>query len=184
MKDRKIIRIINEEVSKFDYLGNDSYTKETEISSLLETEEFQKQFIIDSIVKPTKIKLSNTYAAVRGDWESRDSGELGVEYDVVVDYTYDVNKEPIKISLGFEGSNVTYRATSKEFSMWFNYIEWSDVTVYLFSMGGDGIKFTAYENAPQNIKDLFIRTYLEPVIEKKTSVDIEMANDKNVNTNY
>ena len=50
MKKRDFIRIINEEISEFDFLGNEQYLKEQEIVDLLKNEDFQKQFICDSLL--------------------------------------------------------------------------------------------------------------------------------------
>jgi hypothetical protein len=43
-------RIINEEISEFDFLGNEQYLKEQEVVDLLKNEDFQKQFICDSLL--------------------------------------------------------------------------------------------------------------------------------------
>src|ERR1035437_5253077 len=58
MVEKDIIKIINEEASNFDFLGNDDNMKEQEIIDLLQNEEFQKQFICDSLLeRKNKIKI-------------------------------------------------------------------------------------------------------------------------------
>lgn len=170
--------MINEEISKFDFLSNDAYNEQVETTSLIENEDFQKQFIIDSITKPEKIKQNARDARIGGDWENRESGALNVEYNVDVIYSHDEQKEPSNFSLAFDGNNVGFSAkssyspgdalTPEVHQMWFDYINWVDVRVYLYSSDGDTIKFTALEKSPSKIRSLFIRKYLEPIIENKT----------------
>jgi hypothetical protein len=135
-------------------------------------------------MKPEKIKQNTSDATVSGDWEDdRESGNLNIEYNAEITYSYDKTKEPVKFSLGFDGNNVSFSAngnnspgeyaTSERDAMWFDYIKWSDVRVYLFSLRGDTIEFTAFRKAPQKIRDLFIRTYIENIIQSKTRRNIE-----------
>ena len=56
MISKDIIRTINEEISNFDYLNNDKQVSEDEKAQLLASEDFQKQFVIDSISNRNKIK--------------------------------------------------------------------------------------------------------------------------------
>jgi len=190
MKNKEIVKLINEEISNFDFLGNDSYAKEQELSSLIQNEDFQKQFIIDSITKPEKIKQSVSDARVGGDWQNNESGNLRVEYNTDITYVYDQSKPPVTFSLAFDGYNVSFTTksttdvgdytTPDNTDRWFDYIEWSDIQVSIYTTGGDTIDFLAFKKAPTKLKDLFIRTYLERLIENKTEQSIEQKKD-NVN---
>ena len=51
MKHKNFIKIINEEISEFDYLNNEQYLAEQEDIKRLQEEFFQKQFIMDSITR-------------------------------------------------------------------------------------------------------------------------------------
>ena len=51
MKNKQLIKIINEEISGFDFLGNEEYLKEEEDINILKNEDFQKQFICDLLLK-------------------------------------------------------------------------------------------------------------------------------------
>ena len=74
MIDKNIIRIINEEASNFDFLGNEDYLKEREILDLLQNEEFQKQFICDSLLeRKNKIKTDVFESKLGGDWEDENN---------------------------------------------------------------------------------------------------------------
>ena len=44
------VEIINEEIKNFDFLGNDEFLKEQEVTDLLINEDLQKQFICDSLL--------------------------------------------------------------------------------------------------------------------------------------
>ena len=61
MKNKKIIKIINEVITEFDFLGNDEHLKGQEDITLLKNEDMQKQFI--------KIcaKQNYTVSAMAGD---------------------------------------------------------------------------------------------------------------------
>ena len=58
MINNDIIRIITEEISEFDFLGNDKYQKENESIDLLKNEEFQKRFICDALLSKNNIGIN------------------------------------------------------------------------------------------------------------------------------
>ncbi|MFO8052823.1 MAG: hypothetical protein R6U54_02535 [Candidatus Omnitrophota bacterium] len=68
MKKKDFIRIINEEITDFDFLSNELYLKEQENIELLKNPQFQKQFIVDSITKMRdKIKFDEFSAQISND---------------------------------------------------------------------------------------------------------------------
>lgn len=185
MTDKKIIKIINEEISKFDFLGNDEYLKEQEIVNLLQNEDLQKQFICDSLINPTKIKIDVLDNVISDDSSGSffsQPNHLRVEINLNVTYKYDQSKEPLELSLGFYGNNInisidsdydpgrwgatTDDAIAPSGGDWINYIDWSDIDVKLYTIDGDEIEFTAFKRAPVKIQNIFIREYCQDNIEK------------------
>lgn len=179
-----IIKIINEEVKKFDFLGNDEILKEQEVSELLMNENLQKQFICDSLLKRTdKVKTVDIVDSfITGDWE--DGNDLSVEYSLNMQYVYDSAQEPLSFNLVFYGDKVNINvdgwSDSGRFGgtvdtdiepsgeSWFSIFDWNDIDVNIYTMDGDEIKFTAFENAPPKIQMLFVREFLESFIEAQT----------------
>lgn len=200
MKIINLKKIINEEINNFDFLSNDADTKYQEYIDLLSNEELQKQFICDSLVpaQSNKIKIINTENAfVGGDYERSDTDDIHkitLEYGLEIDYTYDSTKEPVKLKLDFYSDNINVSAggeyekatqyTPPSSDAWFDYIEWSDIQVFLFTDDGGEIKFTAFEKAPANIQTLFIREYVSNFISSKTMMDVKDKANKAVISQY
>ena len=187
MIDKKLIKTINEEISKFDFLGNDEYGEDEKDNKLIENEDFQKQFIIDSITKPSKIKEKPTDVYLSGNWEGSDSGEIGIEYITDLSYTTEKNKEPIQFTLAFEGNNIGFSTKTNNApgdnttpainDRFFDYINWLNIEVNLYDKDGSTIDFVAFKKAPPKLKTIFIRSYIEPMIINKTNQEIEQSND-------
>jgi hypothetical protein len=192
MVDKNLIKIINEQLNEFDFLGNGQYLKEQEVIDLLGNEEFQKQFICDSLLeRNNKIKIDVTDARLGGDWqnEPEDVSKLTLEYFMKVEYKYDQTKEPVKFDLSFYSDYITvstddnYDAgrsggttdsdVAPSGSAWFNRFNWGDINVELNTTEGDEIEFLAYMHAPPKIQVLFIRNYLEEYIKKYTNMGID-----------
>jgi hypothetical protein len=197
MIDKDIIRIINEEASGFDFLGNEDYLKEREIIDLLQNEEFQKQFICDSLLeRKNKIKTDVFESKIGGDWEddSQDARNLTLDYFLKVEYKYDLEKEPVKFDLSFYSDNISISkrddydkgrlggTTDSDIApsgrAWFNGFNWMDINVDLNTSEGDEIKFMAFEKAPSKIKMLFIREYVEGYVGNYTNMDIDTPEAK------
>jgi hypothetical protein len=192
MFDKKLIKIINEEVGQFDFLGNDKQSKEQEIIDLLQNEDFQKQFICDSLLeRKNKIKTDVFDSRIGGDWEednSEDANKLSLDYFLKVEYKYDQGKEPIKFDLSFYSDNITISkaddydkgriggTTDSDIapsgSAWFDGFNWNDINVDLNTTEGDEIDFLAFKHAPPRIKVLFIRQFVEDYIGNYTGMDI------------
>lgn len=155
MEKKDFIRVINEEISKFDFLGNDAYLKEEELFEMLGTEQFQKQFIIDAITKfKDKINLDNNAAYISNDSNFDDSfysPDGFIEYPAKILYEYDKEKEPIMFEVLFNSNNTDLK----------------EVDVNMFSKDGDDVDFVAFKNAPKKIQELFIETFVKPVIENR-----------------
>ena len=180
----EIINIIKEELSSFDFLGNDEFLKEQETTDLLINEELQKQFICDSLLnKNNKVKiLKITEASITGNWDestTEEANRLSLDYSLDMQYTYDSSKEPIIFNLtfsadkidisvdGFSNSGDGY-TTPPEGDSWYDGFDWDDINVDIYTMEGDEIRFIALEKAPPKIQILFIREYTQNFIENET----------------
>ena len=197
--EMNIINIIKEEVKNFDFLGNDEFLKEQEVIDLLMNEELQKQFICDSLLgRNDKVKIVKVLdSIITGNWDEPNidnANKLGIDYSLKMAYYYEAGKEPINFDLVFSSDNINIGVggwsdagrfggtpdTDIEPSgeAWFDIFDWLDIDVNLFTTDGDEIKFTAYENAPNNIKVLFIREFTQNFIESQT-YDIKTSEMRN-----
>ncbi|MEN6291723.1 MAG: hypothetical protein ABFD07_06875, partial [Methanobacterium sp.] len=106
MFKKDFIRIINEEISDFDFLNNQQYQKDKEYTDLLNNEDLQKQFICDSLLNRGNVKVLETLSSqIGGDWEDEDASSLTLEYYLKIQYKYDANKEPVVFDLQFDDNN-------------------------------------------------------------------------------
>jgi hypothetical protein len=186
-----LINIIQEEINNFNFLNNDNFEKEQENINLLKNEDFQKQFICDTLLnKIDKLKIVEiTDSRIGGNWEDNygQASILSIEYDIKIQFKYDMQKDPITFELVFDGDisinksssedQGTYE-TSSSGEAWFNGFDWNDVNVSIFTEDGDKIDFTAFKRAPNKIKSLFVREYIESYVESYTGMEIRTAETK------
>jgi hypothetical protein len=178
MKNKSLIRIINEEISGFDFLNNEAYLKEEEGYDLLKNEDFQKQFICDLLLKrKEKIKtLQVAQSDFGSNWER--NGYLTIDYIIELAYTYDATKEPAKFGLQLKGDRIQYNtdsdydpgkwmgtmpdSTAPSGGDWFDQIDWDaiDVNMFMIDERDDDVDFVAFKRAPKRIQHLFIRDLL------------------------
>jgi len=193
VKKKNLIKIINEEISEFDFLGNEAHSKEEEIINILKNEEFQKQFICDSLLnKKNKIKIDILDSKIDGNWdeEPENATKLIIEYLLKIDYMYDQTKEPIQFELNFYGDDVSIRKDEwynkgnisnyiePEGDVWFSSFYWNDIKVILNTIEGDEIDFIAFKKAPVKIQTLFIREYTQDYIGSYTNLDVRTSEMK------
>jgi len=179
MRNKDFIRIINEEVSEFDFLNNDKYKKEQEITDLLQNSEFQKQFITDSITKMRDTIEFDDYSAYvynDPDFEYQDYDDLSLEVNCEISYKYKDNENPVKFSLMFLGKNIDYQNDGKNNVGETKYgdIAWNDISVNLYTVEGDVIDFTAFDNASSDVQKLFIKTYVKDGINNISNSDTDI----------
>lgn len=198
MSMKNLIKIISETIEEFDFLSNESALKEQEIIDLLKNEDLQKRFICDSLLeRKNKIKiLRSETASLGGNWENEpeNANLLTIEYELNLQYSYDSNKEPIVFGLYFYGDAVNISVadrvdkgdymTPPEGESWFNNIDWLDIKVQLLTDDGEDIRFIAFEKAPNNIKKIFIREYVENFISSYTNMSIHNKIDKSQVTQF
>lgn len=192
MINKDILKIITEEISEFDFLGNDNYQKESESIDLLKNEEFQKQFICDTLLKKSNVKIEISDSRIGGDWEEdvQNASRLTIEYLTKITYQYDQGKEPINFNLDFRSDGIQIgKGERKDFGSydtpaygeaWFNYFNWRDIDVTLGTEEGDDINFVEFIKAPEKIQTLFIRHFIQGYIGEYTGLEIrtpEMNNN-------
>lgn len=195
MKKKEFIKIINEEIAGFDFLGNDKYLEEQENIDLLKNEDFQKQFICDSLLsindskksaRNSKIKFGVIEARIGGDWEEdfENASHITLDYYLEIAYKYDQTKEPVKFTLIFDSERVdiskggyytparlggtTDTDRPEEGDAYFDSFNWDDIDVSMWTPDGDEIDFTAFKKAPKNIQTLFIMEYCKDYITNNT----------------
>lgn len=186
--DKKIIKTINEEM--YDFLGGDKLGEEQEYYDLIENEDFQKQFITDFILgKKDKYKIIETHdARITGQYDDDLADQINyifIQYGVRIEYVYDSNKKPVQFELYFDNdervhigidgkhdSISTDRGTQYITDAWIIDVEWEKINVNIYSTEGDTIEFKAFEKAPQNIKELFVREFTKDLIEDETTMEI------------
>jgi hypothetical protein len=166
MKKSNLINIIKEEISGFDYLNNNAYNKEQKNIDIVKDEDFQKQFICDSILGKKNILKKVSYARIGGDWKEKDDAtSLSIDYSLDIEYKYDSNEEPAEFTLKFNSKHIDIEVNEKEK---YDKINWNDIEVSLDSQNEDKINFIAFKKAPNKIQNLFIREYLENFIQNET----------------
>jgi hypothetical protein len=164
MRRKDFIRIINEEIGDFDFLNNEKYIKEKEIIELLENQNFQKQFIIDSITKMRdNIQFDDFSTDIYNDpdFEFQQEDNINLKANAELTYTYDPQDDPIKFALVFFGEDIKSHENSDISALF------TEINVELYTIEGDKIDFIAFKNAPQNIRQLFIKAYIGDIIKKE-----------------
>jgi len=188
MNKNDFIKLINEEIKDFDFLGNDANQKEVDNINILKNKDLQKQFICDSLLnKNTKIKIDILDAIVSGDYEEgpEESNNVNIEYNLKIFYTSDQSNEPLTFDLTFDGDNVPIGvdsdydkgnwagtmpdSTAPSGGDWISSVNWGYISVRMW-LDGEEVPFDAFKLAPKRIQNLFIREYCKDAIEDKIPV--------------
>jgi len=198
MNKKDLVRIVNEEVSQFDFLGNDEFLKEQETTDLLLNQDLQKQFICDALLdrsdKVKIVKIADSY--ITGNWDEsnqEDADRVSLEYTVEMEYRYDVEQEPLKFILSFVADKIDISvggwydpgrwagtmpdSIEPSGESWYDSFDWGDIDVILYTMDGNDVPFKAFEEAPPKIQTLFIRHFTESFIQGET-LEMRTGDDK------
>lgn len=172
MDKNVFVKLIKEELSEFDFLGNDAQHSEEEDINLLKNEDFQRQFIVDSLLESDKIDVDIKDSSVDNNWEGDidAKSKLSIEYIVDVVYDYDKNNDAVKFELGFNCENAPITG-AEDGKSWYETFDWNSINVNLSSLTGDDIKFKAFEKAPNEIKAIFIREFIKDFVADATDAD-------------
>lgn len=195
MDIKEIYKIINEEISGFDFLNSKNQEDEQESINIISDENFQRQFIIDSITRMRdKIKIEDTgdLYMTKPEFDVNDDFDsINISYNVSVVYEY--NNKQIKFDLGFEGERLTIKydsfstpgdkLTPPDSDVWITHFPWDDINVTLYSAHGDEIPFKGLEKASGKTSELFIRSFLESMIENNLE-GIEIKDNKPQYTSF
>ena len=207
MNKRDFTKLVNEELNKFDFLNNDEFLKEQEVTDLLQNPDLQKQFICDSLLdRSDKVRIKEIADShITGNWDEahkEDADRVSLLYSVDIEYKYDATKEPLLFNLHFNADRIDisvggwydpgrYGGTTDtdyeaEGESWFNTFDWGDIGVSLQTID-DGLEaeFIAFEKAPPRIQTLFMRHYLEGFVADETlEFRTDDMNDKVQNIPY
>jgi hypothetical protein len=174
--DRKyLIKIINEEVSGYNYLGKDEIDNERELHNLINNKDFQRRFIED-VIANKNIKYGTIDTQVDGEYRT----SLRFYYEVDVTYTIPEYTNPIKFIVGADANNVAISVDSKMFdenNRWvapsercvITYVDWDKIGVYFNMPDGhymDTDQFTPDIFNDKQLKERFLKVFLGPFIEE------------------
>ena len=157
----KLIDLIKEEVSNFDYLNNDKRVKEKEDISIIYKDEFQKKFILDTIEGNVQAYVDNK------DLNSmfRKYGDITdnfIDLDITINFKYENNNFDIE----FTGNRVDILDGQLNSEEDINNIKWLQISAVLKANNGDTVNFQMYDKAPDKIKELFIKSCIKETLIK------------------
>lgn len=186
MKKKDIYKIINEEISGFDFLNSKIQEQEEETIRTLSDENFQKEFIIDSITRMReKIKIIDTgdmYLTKPDSDFNDDTDKLDLAYFLTVKYNY--QGKDLEFSMYFQADDLIVhydnysepgdRYQPSEREKWISNFPWDRIDVDIFTVHDEKIEFSGIDKASDKTKELFIRSFLEDLIKNEIdNVDIK-----------
>lgn len=141
MKRKDLYRLINEEVSEFDFLSMSNIKEEDDFNGVLESKEFQtnliKDIITDILNKDKFTKASATY--VNKDVDMHNDVER-IELEIEVTYTYDEKDYDLILFISGDKDDEE--------------INYENLNIKLFSKAGDRLNIDWVENNSQLYKKL------------------------------
>ena len=133
MKKKTIYRIINEEISNFDFLSFDKIKEENEHDEILSSKDFQTTFILDLINNANNKNKFKKYSSIffNSDNDLFDDNEkIEIEHEL----SYFFNEKIYELVIIMEGNKFDDKADFNNFE------------INLFSKNGDRIRFDWLEN--------------------------------------
>jgi len=108
MNHKEIIKIINEEISEYNFLNHEAIQEEDNFNAVLNSKDFQVKLVNDIInhsqtIKDWKMDYSSTKEA-----EAYDNTEDLVDFEFQYSFIYNYNKHDLKLSLDIIGDKVAY----------------------------------------------------------------------------
>lgn len=151
MNKKELYRMINEEISDFDFLGIANSSAEIQRDSILTSKEFQTNFMIDLINnsqdKSKFKKLSSTF--INKDVNMFDDSE-NIEVEVEIIYCFE--EKDYGLVLFLDGDKTEDNINYKNFNL------------KIFSKAGDEIKFDWVINN-EKLYETLIRGIIQPFID-------------------
>jgi len=177
MNHKDIIRIINEELQEFDFLGTNEAEQEQDYATFLNDRTFQTRLIHDIINNygdKTRFKDEEvTYQRTTED-DILQNERLDVEYGVDLTYMYD--GKDIRLSFNLNGDNISHDLdhydrpatyeTPPEGDIWYNSIDWDDIDLDIFDDDGNEINFD-WLKKNNNLYRRVISTMVTPILDIK-----------------
>lgn len=150
MNRKKLYRMINEEISGFDFLGMDSNAKEDAHDKILSSKDFQTNLVIDVINDPNNTdkfkKISSTF--VNKDVDRFNDVE---NVEVEIDVTYSFKEKDYELIFFLDGD--------KDDDINFN-----EFNLKLFSKAGDQIKFD-WVKKNEKLYKTFVESLVSPYLD-------------------
>lgn len=166
---KKIYKLINEEISKFNFLGVDDRNDNIEINSMLEDSTFQKKLILDYIDNSNKLSFEEVCQnSIKIEKEDENRILFDISYIECYSYDYDSKKKPISIEFGLFGNDIVLSKIDDD-----NFkIDWSKLEVSLSVKHGDEIDFIEYNEAPQKIKNIVAKKLGYDIISETLNINL------------
>lgn len=168
---KRIYRIINEEISKFDFLGINERNMRSEQSEIVNDTVFQKQLICDYLNDSDKIKFIEISENILRVNETEDDGVIiDVQYAEKFNYTYDSNEDPIVLEFELYGDNIFLNVVKYGLDEKLN-VDWMffDVNVYF---DGEKLSFKELDRIPNNMYGILCKKIGYSFIGSGVNMDI------------
>lgn len=168
---KKLYKIINEEISKFDFLRINERNTNSELIEIVNDTVFQKQFICDYLNNSEKIKIIEISENILKVEETEDNGVLvDVQYAEKIKYTYDSNEKPIELELELYGDNIFLNIVKYGLDEKLN-VDWMlfDINVYL---DGETLGFEELDRIPNNTYNMLCKKMGYSFIGSGVNMDI------------
>ena len=164
--DNKLLRIINEEISGYQYLSLDNIKEEDNTDATLNSREFQTRLIHDIMNKVIKV---NDEGGVIDDIEDNGFGDDVVpRLEKTFNFDFVFNGQPYHFNMDFEGRNLPVSTSGQnmpatnlqpaEFPEAEN-VDYSGVNVLFWDENGSEIKMPWLEKNDQ-LRDKFVRSIM------------------------
>ena len=111
MKDKNLVRIINEEISGFDFLNQKQLQEEDNIENTLKSRDFQTKLVYDllnNFNNPAVIKNKEVIEQSSNSEELEPDSTQRLNVSFIADFTYNYNGIDMPLTIIIEGDNIWY----------------------------------------------------------------------------
>ena len=109
MKKKNLIRIINEEISGFDYLNQEQLEEEDNVENVLKSRDFQTKLVHDlmnNFNDPNLFKDKEVIEQSSNVEDLEPNSGKGLNLTYIVDFTYNYQGKDMPLTVIIEGENV------------------------------------------------------------------------------